>query len=266
MIGTRPRNGYSTPHSLALTVRHLDADRTDSIVRWETAVPCKSNRDQYAALWETMKNKIRGCKYSVTDPREASWLICRASDHTARNITCPGPSNHVTYDIAEGSVVSLATEGLFALTASVFCPALATRCCPAQLLSRQENLHPHTGCLRHNPATSPAQCCSGMLKHIDFSISLTVRAGVSRRDQQESIFAPCLRDEGFAGDIPLAPAVTTGPDMIKMPGRDLRCSSSGILLRHLSQAGGAVGSVAADIVQSTGTICTDRAGWRCSGE
>ena len=124
-------------------------------------------RDQYAGAVETMKNKIREGKVpGVTDPAEASRLIRRGhlTYTQARNITRFGTIESVTYDIAEGSVVSLATGGIsFALTASVFWlstgdrdAALADSCCPGR-----KNLHPHTGCLRHNPATSPAQCCSG---------------------------------------------------------------------------------------------------------
>ncbi|RRK57507.1 hypothetical protein DU336_22525, partial [Escherichia coli] len=81
-------------------------------------------RDQYAGAVETMKNKIREGKVpGVTDPAEASRLIRRGhlTYTQARNITRFGTIESVTYDIAEGSVVSLATGGIsFALTASVF--------------------------------------------------------------------------------------------------------------------------------------------------
>lgn len=113
-----------------------------------------------------MRNKIREGKVpGVTDPAEASRLIRRGhlTYTQARNITRFGTIESVTYDIAEGSVVSLAAGGIsFALTASVSgsAPAIAMLPC-RQLLSGRKNLHPHTGCLRHNPATPPAQCCSG---------------------------------------------------------------------------------------------------------
>ncbi|HBH9359531.1 TPA: hypothetical protein KYC45_004874, partial [Escherichia coli] len=81
-------------------------------------------RDQYAGAVETMKNKIREGKVpGVTDPAEASRLIRRGhlTYTQARNITRFGTIESVTYDIAEGSVVSLAAGGIsFALTASVF--------------------------------------------------------------------------------------------------------------------------------------------------
>lgn len=81
-------------------------------------------RDQYAGAVETMKNKIREGKVpGVTDPAEASRLIRRGhlTYTRARNITRFGTIESVTYDIAEGSVVSLAAGGIsFALTASVF--------------------------------------------------------------------------------------------------------------------------------------------------
>lgn len=73
---------------------------------------------------ETMRNKIREGKVpGVTDPAEASRLIRRGhlTYTQARNITRFGTIESVTYDIAEGSVVSLAAGGIsFALTASVF--------------------------------------------------------------------------------------------------------------------------------------------------
>ncbi|MBW9751260.1 malate transporter, partial [Escherichia coli] len=59
----------------------------------------------------------------VTDPAEASRLIRRGhlTYTQARNITRFGTIESVTYDIAEGAVVSLAAGGIsFALTASVF--------------------------------------------------------------------------------------------------------------------------------------------------
>lgn len=113
-----------------------------------------------------MKNKIREGKVpGVTDPAEASRLIRRGhlTYTRARNITRFGTIESVTYDIAEGSVVSLAAGGIsFALTASVFWLSTGDRDAALQTAAvQQENLHPHTGCLRHNPATSPAQCCSG---------------------------------------------------------------------------------------------------------
>ncbi|MCI4519347.1 hypothetical protein MRT13_25715, partial [Escherichia coli] len=81
-------------------------------------------RDQYAGAVETMRNKIREGKVpGVTDPAEASRLIRRGhlTYTQARNITRFGTIESVTYDIAEGSVVSLAAGGIsFALTASVF--------------------------------------------------------------------------------------------------------------------------------------------------
>lgn len=61
-----------------------------------------------------MRNKIREGKVpGVTDPAEASRLIRRGhlTYTQARNITRFGTIESVTYDIAEGSVVSLAAEG-----------------------------------------------------------------------------------------------------------------------------------------------------------
>lgn len=72
-------------------------------------------RDQYAGAVETMRNKIREGKVpGVTDPAEASRLIRRGhlTYTQARNITRFGTIESVTYDIAEGSVVSLAAGGI----------------------------------------------------------------------------------------------------------------------------------------------------------
>ncbi len=130
--------------------------------------PCnwEAPRDQYAGAVETMRNKIREGKVpGVTDPAEASRLIRRGhlTYTQARNITRFGTIESVTYDIAEGSVVSLAAGGIkFARPASVFWPAPAIAMLPCrQLLSRQEKPSPAHWLSTSQPSNSTAQCCSG---------------------------------------------------------------------------------------------------------
>lgn len=134
-------------------------------------------RDQYAGAVETMKNKIREGKVpGVTDPAEASRLIRRGhlTYTQARNITRFGTIESVTYDIAEGSVVSLAAGGIsFALTASVFWLSTGDRDAALQTAAVQAG-KTFTRTLAVYVTTQQLHRLSvvqGMLKHIDAGIS-----------------------------------------------------------------------------------------------
>ncbi|EIG80353.1 hypothetical protein EC12741_2352 [Escherichia coli 1.2741] len=233
-------------------------------------------RDQYAGAVETMRNKIREGKVpGVTDPAEASRLIRRGhlTYTQARNITRFGTIESVTYDIAEGSVVSLAAGGIsFALTASVFWLSTGDRDAALQTAAVQAG-KTFTRTLAVYVTTQQLHRLSvvqGMLKHIDFSTaSPTVRLALQKGTGAGNISALNKVMKGTLVTSLALVAVATGPDMIKMLRgrisgtqfiRNLAVASSGV-------AGGAVESVRRNTVQSTGTIwCTDRAcGWRCSG-
>lgn len=81
-------------------------------------------KDQYTKALETMENKIRDGKVpGVTDPAEATKLIRQGhlTYTQAQNITKFGTFESITYDLAEGSIISLAAGGIsFGLTASIF--------------------------------------------------------------------------------------------------------------------------------------------------
>ncbi|MBY3722596.1 hypothetical protein [Escherichia coli] len=216
-------------------------------------------RDQYAGAVETMKNKIREGKVpGVTDPAEASRLIRRGhlTYTQARNITRFGTIESVTYDIAEGSVVSLAAGGIsFALTASVFWLSTGDRDAALQTAAVQAG-KTFTRTLAVYVTTQQLHRLSvvqGMLKHIDFSTaSPTVRQALQKGTGAGNISALNKVMKGTLVTSLALVAVTTGPDMIKMLRgrisgaqfiRNLAVASSGV-------AGGAVGSVAGGILFS----------------
>ncbi|EEC8215446.1 TPA: malate transporter, partial [Escherichia coli] len=134
-----------------------------------------------------MRNKIREGKVpGVTDPAEASRLIRRGhlTYTQARNITRFGTIESVTYDIAEGSVVSLAAGGIsFALTASVFWLSTGDRDAALQTAAVQAG-KTFTRTLAVYVTTQQLHRLSvvqGMLKHIDFSTaSPTVRLALQK--------------------------------------------------------------------------------------
>ncbi|HAJ5078072.1 TPA: hypothetical protein ACNRZ4_005116, partial [Escherichia coli] len=216
-------------------------------------------RDQYAGAVETMRNKIREGKVpGVTDPAEASRLIRRGhlTYTQARNITRFGTIESVTYDIAEGSVVSLAAGGIsFALTASVFWLSTGDRDAALQTAAVQAG-KTFTRTLAVYVTTQQLHRLSvvqGMLKHIDFSTaSPTVRLALQKGTGAGNISALNKVMKGTLVTSLALVAVTTGPDMIKMLRgrisgaqfiRNLAVASSGV-------AGGAVGSVAGGILFS----------------
>ena len=153
-------------------------------------------RDQYAGAVETMRNKIREGKVpGVTDPAEASRLIRRGhlTYTQARNITRFGTIESVTYDIAEGSVVSLAAGGIsFALTASVFWLSTGDRDAALQTAAVQAG-KTFTRTLAVYVTTQQLHRLSvvqGMLKHIDFSTaSSTVRLALQKGTSAGNISA-----------------------------------------------------------------------------
>ena len=206
-----------------------------------------------------MKNKIREGKVpGVTDPEEASRLIRRGhlTYTQARNITRFGTIESVTYDIAEGSVVSLAAGGIsFALTASVFWLSTGDRDAALQTAAVQAG-KTFTRTLAVYVTTQQLHRLSvvqGMLKHIDFSTaSPTVRQALQKGTGAGNISALNKVMKGSLVTSLALVAVTTGPDMIKM----LRGRISGAqFIRNLAVAsscvaGGAVGSVAGGILFS----------------
>lgn len=194
----------------------------------------------------------------VTDPAEASRLIRRGhlTYTQARNITRFGTIESVTYDIAEGSVVSLAAGGIsFALTASVFWLSTGDRDAALQTAAVQAG-KTFTRTLAVYVTTQQLHRLSvvqGMLKHIDFSTaSPTVRLALQKGTGAGNISALNKVMKGTLVTSLALVAVTTGPDMIKMLRgrisgtqfiRNLAVASSGV-------AGGAVGSVAGGILFS----------------
>ncbi|HBB9089909.1 TPA: hypothetical protein JTJ82_005204, partial [Escherichia coli] len=180
-------------------------------------------RDQYAGAVETMRNKIREGKVpGVTDPAEASRLIRRGhlTYTQARNIIRFGTIESVTYDIAEGSVVSLAAGGIsFALTASVFWLSTGDRDAALQTAAVQAG-KTFTRTLAVYVTTQQLHRLSvvqGMLKHIDFSTaSPTVRLALQKGTGAGNISALNKVMKGTLVTSLALVAVTTGPDMIKM--------------------------------------------------
>ncbi|MDO2023987.1 hypothetical protein Q2409_26270, partial [Escherichia coli] len=168
----------------------------------------------------------------------------------ARNITRFGTIESVTYDIAEGSVVSLAAGGIsFALTASVFWLSTGDRDAALQTAAVQAG-KTFTRTLAVYVTTQQLHRLSvvqGMLKHIDFSTaSPTVRLALQKGTGAGNISALNKAMKGTLATSVSLVAVPTGPDMIKMLrgrisaaqlSRNLDVASSGV-------AGGAGGAVA----------------------
>lgn len=182
--------------------------------------------------------------------------VHHAPENHKPDITRFGTIESVTYDIAEGSVVSLAAGGIsFALTASVFWLSTGDRDAALQTAAVQAG-KTFTRTLAVYVTTQQLHRLSvvqGMLKHIDFSTaSPTVRLALQKGTGAGNISALNKVMKGTLVTSLALVAVTTGPDMIKMLRgrisgaqfiRNLAVASSGV-------AGGAVGSVAGGILFS----------------
>ncbi len=228
------------------------ADKTEPCHEWDMAGIQPS-----PAQAQNIREKTEAVP-GVTDPAEASRLIRRGhlTYTQARNITRFGTIESVTYDIAEGSVVSLAAGGIsFALTASVFWLSTGDRDAALQTAAVQAG-KTFTRTLAVYVTTQQLHRLSvvqGMLKHIDFSTaSPTVRLALQKGTGAGNISALNKVMKGTLVTSLALVAVTTGPDMIKMLRgrisgaqfiRNLAVASSGV-------AGGAVGSVAGGILFS----------------
>lgn len=216
-------------------------------------------KDQYAKALETMENKIRDGKVpGVNDPAEATKLIRRGhlTYAQAQNITKFGTFESITYDLAEGSIVSLAAGGIsFGLTASIFYlntgdrkAALQTAAIQAgKTFTRTLTVYVTVQQLHRISAVQ------GLLKNIDFAAaSPTVRNALQRGVGANNLNSLNKMMRGTLVTSFALVAVTTGPDMIKMVrGRisgaqfikNLAVTSSGV-------AGGAIGSIAGGVMLS----------------
>lgn len=216
-------------------------------------------KDQYAKALETMQNKIRDGKVpGVSDPAEATKLVRQGylTYAQAQNITKFGTFESITYDLAEGSIVSLAAGGIsFGLTASIFYLNTGDRNAALQTAAIQAG-KTFTRTLTVYVTVQQLHrigAIQGLLKNIDFAAtSPTVRnalqqgVGASNLNSLNKIMRGTLVTS-FA-----LVAVTTGPDMIKMVrGRisgaqfvkNLAVTSSGV-------AGGTIGSIAGGVMLS----------------
>ncbi len=216
-------------------------------------------KDQYTKAIETMENKIKQGKVpGVSDPSEATNLVRQGhiTYAQAQNITKFGTFESITYDLAEGSIVSLAAGGIsFGLTASIFyCKtgdqktALRTAAIQAgKTFSRTMAVYV-TAQQLHRLGTVQV-----LLKNVDFSIaSPTVRdalqngMGVKNLNSLNKVMRGTLVTS-FA-----LVAITTGPDMIKM----VRGHISGaqfiknLAITTSSVAGSVVGSIAGGVILS----------------
>lgn len=215
-------------------------------------------KDQYTKALETMENKIRDGKVpGVSDPAEATKLVRQGhlTYAQAQNITKFGTFESITYDIAEGTIVSLAAGGIsFGLTASLFYlntgdrkAALRTAAIQAgKTFTRTMAVYVTTQQLHRLGVVQ------GLLSKVDFTAaSPTVRnalqkgMGVSGSSLNKVMRGTLVTSFALV-------AVTTGPDMIKMVrGRisgaqflkNLAVTTSGV-------AGGVVGSIAGGVILS----------------
>lgn len=216
-------------------------------------------KDQYAKALETMENKIRdGRVPGVTDPAEATKIVRKGhlSYTQAQNITKFGTFESITYDIAEGSIISLAAGGIsFGLTASIFYlntgdrkAALQTAAIQAgKTFTRTLTVYVTVQQLHRISAVQ------GLLKNIDFAAaSPTVRNALQQGVGANNLNSLNKMMRGTLVTSFALVAVTTGPDMIKMiQGRisgaqfikNLAVTSSGV-------AGGAIGSIAGGMMFS----------------
>ncbi|MGK1705905.1 hypothetical protein ACR934_15390, partial [Klebsiella pneumoniae] len=216
-------------------------------------------KDQYSKALETMENKIRDGKVpGVTDPAEATKLVRQGhlTYSQAQNITKFGTFESITYDIAEGSIISLAAGGIsFGLTASIFYlntgdrkAALQTAAIQAgKTFTRTLTVYVTVQQLHRISAVQ------GLLKNIDFAAaSPTVRNALQQGVGANNLNTLNKMMRGTLVTSFALVAVTTGPDMIKMVrGRisgaqfikNLAVTSSGV-------AGGAIGSIAGGMMLS----------------
>ncbi|HCA7079734.1 MULTISPECIES: hypothetical protein [Enterobacteriaceae] len=216
-------------------------------------------KDQYSKALETMENKIRDGKVpGVTDPAEATKLVRQGhlTYSQAQNITKFGTFESITYDIAEGSIISLAAGGIsFGLTASIFYlntgdrkAALQTAAIQAgKTFTRTLTVYVTVQQLHRISAVQ------GLLKNIDFAAaSPTVRNALQQGVGANNLNSLNKMMRGTLVTSFALVAVTTGPDMIKMVrGRisgaqfikNLAVTSSGV-------AGGAIGSIAGGMMLS----------------
>ena len=180
-------------------------------------------KDQYSKALETMENKIRDGKVpGVTDPAEATKLVRQGhlTYSQAQNITKFGTFESITYDIAEGSIISLAAGGIsFGLTASIFYlntgdrkAALQTAAIQAgKTFTRTLTVYVTVQQLHRISAVQ------GLLKNIDFAAaSPTVRNALQQGVGANNLNSLNKIMRGTLVTSFALVAVTTGPDMIKM--------------------------------------------------
>lgn len=216
-------------------------------------------KDQYTKALETMENKIRDGKVpGVSDPAEATKLVRQGhlTYSQAQNITKFGTFESITYDIAEGSIISLAAGGIsFGLTASIFYLNTGDRKAALQTAGLQAG-KTFTRTLTVYVTAQQLHRISavqGLLKNIDFAAaSPTVRNALQQGVGANNLNSLNKMMRGTLVTSFALVAVTTGPDMIKMVrGRisgaqfikNLAVTSSGV-------AGGAIGSIAGGMVLS----------------
>lgn len=216
-------------------------------------------KDQYAKALETMENKISGGKVpGVNDPAEATKLVRQGhlTYTQTQSITKFGTFESITYDLAEGSIVSLAAGGIsFGLTASIFYLNTGDRKAALQTAAIQAG-KTFTRALTVYVAVQQLHRISaiqGVLKNIDFAVaSPTVRNALQRGVGANNLNSLNKMIRGTLVTSFALVAMTTGPDMIKMVrGRisgaqfikNLAVTSSGI-------AGGAIGSIAGGVILS----------------
>lgn len=216
-------------------------------------------KDQYAKAVETMQNKIRSGKVpGVSDPAEATKLVRQGhlTYAQAQNITKFGTFESITYDLAEGSIISLAAGGIsFGLTACVFYLNTGDRQTALQTAAIQAG-KTFTRTLAIYVTTQQLHrigVVQGMLKNIDFAAtSPTVRSALQKGIGANNLNSLNKMMRGTLVTSLVLVAVTTGPDMIKIiRGRisgaqfmkNLAVTTSGV-------AGGVIGSIAGGVMLS----------------
>jgi hypothetical protein len=209
-------------------------------------------KDQYTHALETMKNKIRHGKVpGVTDPANATKLIKQGSltYAQAQNITKFATIESVTYDIAEGSIISLTAGGIsFAITASIFYFRTGDRQTALQTAAIQAGKTFTRSLAVYVSAQQLHRIAivQDLLGHIDFSsCSPTVRNALQKGVGASNINALNKMMRGTLVTSLALVAVSSGPDMIKMITGHISGTQfvKNIAVTTASVSGGVVGGI-----------------------
>lgn len=218
-------------------------------------------KDQYDKAVKLMQSRIRKGQvpgYDPAHPERAAELVRKGhlTLEQARNVTQFGTFESLTYDVAEGAVVSVAAGGIsFALTAAVYyvntkdakTAVLVATLQGGKAFGKTLTIYVGTQQLHRLGAVQ------SVLKHVDVSRMSSTTVKVLKQGMGvDSVNGLNKALRGTAVTAVVVIAITTGPDMVKlMRGRisqaqflkNLAVVSSGVV-------GGTVGAIAGGFLLS----------------